>query len=421
MHMADALLRARHTDEHRSRNAASCDPMYLAGRRPEVVQPGLEGTHLFGGRKVHPVGDDDVGHGRLRTDRRHVYKSMWIHDHHQGPNIQARRKRRSTKGVDEIRGTGQPRGLHIDAIRVLLVEDPFHGTHKALGRRATHAAAPDLSNRDRQSVDLMFVYRALSEVVHHDSRALLGSLLDEVTQYGRFSGAEKPGDHMYGNPALHPCGLTCDPMTRWFITGTDTGVGKTVVTACLAEAASGTVRALKPIESGIVAGQTYGDDAKLLGTAAGHPPMCALGLTAAVSPHRAAKLEGRPVDIGEISRWIAQVHGDTVLVEGAGGWRVPWVQDLCRATAGRVLVVAANRLGVINHTRLTVEAISRDGFDVAAVILNACGKPVDASTATNLEDLTDLLSVPVIPLGLVEPDNATSRARCGGDLWRALS
>jgi dethiobiotin synthetase len=267
----------------------------------------------------------------------------------------------------------------------------------------------------------VLIYGALSEVVHHDGRAFIGPLSEQMAQDSRLSGAEEPGDYMYGNRVRHGSGLTCGPMTRWFITGTDTGVGKTVVTACLAEAAQGDVRAVKPVESGIPAGQRFGEDARLLGEAAGHPPLCAEGFEAPVSPHRAAKREGRDVDLTQLSRWIQNIHADTVLVEGAGGWRVPWVQELCGATDGRVLVVAANRLGVINHTRLTVEAILNDGFDLAAVILNGCGQPADASSATNLEDLSELLSVPVVPLGLVEPENAASRARCGRDLWRALS
>jgi len=210
-------------------------------------------------------------------------------------------------------------------------------------------------------------------------------------------------------------------MTRWFITGTDTGVGKTVVTACLAQAAAGSVRAVKPIESGVPAGQEYGEDARRLGEAAGHPPLTAMHFTAPVSPHRAAMLEDRAVDLAAVSSWLSQIQADTVLVEGIGGWRVPWVRELCQATCGRVLVVAANRLGVLNHTLLTVEAIAHDGFEVAAVILNPCGQPPDASSSTNLDDLADLLDVPVLDLGRVEPVDSTSRARCGRQLWAALS
>ncbi len=210
-------------------------------------------------------------------------------------------------------------------------------------------------------------------------------------------------------------------MKRWFITGTDTGVGKTVVTACLAQAATGEVCAVKPIESGVPKSRSYGDDAALLGRAAGHSPLTRQTFEAPVSPHRAAKLEGRHVDLSAISRWIAALVGDTVLVEGAGGWRVPWVLELCRATRGRVLVVAANRLGVLNHTALTVEAIQGDGFEVAAVILNSGLGTDDASAASNLADLTEILDVPVIDIGEIDPSDEDSRARCGRELWNRLS
>ena len=210
-------------------------------------------------------------------------------------------------------------------------------------------------------------------------------------------------------------------MKRWFITGTDTGVGKSVVTACLAAGATGSVCAVKPIESGVPAGQRYGNDALLISGAAGHPPLTKEVFHAPLSPHRAAKLEGRTVNLREVSRWLAAVNADTVLVEGAGGWRVPWMVELCRATRGPVIVVAANRLGVLNHTLLTVEAIQRDGFTVAAVVLNSGACEVDASHLSNRDDLVDLVDVPILDLGRIDPADAASRARRGQELWRGLS
>src|SRR5262245_23087922 len=140
---------------------------------------------------------------------------------------------------------------------------------------------------------------------------------------------------------------------RWFVTGTDTDVGKTVVTACLAEAARdrGSVVAAKPVASGVAPG-TAGDDASLIGAAAGHAPICFAAFAAPLSPHRAAALEGRapPASLLDDVRALA---ADTVLVEGVGGWRVPlgggwWNEDVARAADARVIVVAADRLGVLN-------------------------------------------------------------------------
>lgn len=213
---------------------------------------------------------------------------------------------------------------------------------------------------------------------------------------------------------------------RLFVTGTDTGVGKTAVTACLARAARawGTVSAVKPVASGRAADGTC-EDAVALGEAAGHAPTVFAAFDAPLSPHRAAALEGREVG-DEVLAAIAGVQADTVLVEGVGGWRVPLrtgarplgVVDLARATGGRVLVVAADRLGTLNHTLLTVDAVRRDGFIVAGVVLNRGAAPADASRATNLDDLVELLDVPV---AVLEPLAAgVPLDRAGAALWGVI-
>lgn len=215
---------------------------------------------------------------------------------------------------------------------------------------------------------------------------------------------------------------------RVFVTGIDTDVGKSVVTACLAAAARahGSVVAAKPVASGVATG-TAGEDAERLALGAGHPPTVFATYATPVSPHRAALLEGRPVP-DRLLDWVAALDADTVLVEGAGGWRVPlsptlWMADLARATAGPCIVVAADRLGVLNHTLLTVEAITRDGFDVLGVVLNqGMVRADDVSTASNLDDLRALLDVPVVPLPHVgdQPDHPPPWADVGHALWRGL-
>ena len=194
-----------------------------------------------------------------------------------------------------------------------------------------------------------------------------------------------------------------------FVTGTDTGVGKTVTTAALAAAlaAAGVrVRALKPVASGTPSGEP--DDARLLGVAAGDAPRWHTSLVAAVSPHRAALLEGVALDVEAIVAWVNAHRGEVTLCEGAGGWEVPLrapsrdntdagarVSDLAARLGWPVLVVAPNRLGVLNHTLLTVEAVRRRGLRVAGVVLAEADRRDDAS-ATNFEDLRLLLDgVPV--------------------------
>jgi dethiobiotin synthetase len=215
-----------------------------------------------------------------------------------------------------------------------------------------------------------------------------------------------------------------DKQIRIFVTGTDTGVGKTVVTACLAQAARrwGTVLAVKPVASGVAPG-TAGEDADLLAAAAGHDARCFAAFAAPVSPHRAARLESRglpPTLLADLRLLAA----DTVLLEGVGGWRVPlgaglWTADLA-LTCDTVVVVAADRLGVLSHTLLTVDAIRQAGLPVAGVVLNRGASPEDASRPFNLDDLRELLDVPVAPLDGLDASDPTAREQAGARLLRAI-
>lgn len=180
------------------------------------------------------------------------------------------------------------------------------------------------------------------------------------------------------------------------VTGTDTGVGKTIVTAALAAALADVgvaVRALKPVASGVPEGDP-GEDAALIGAAAGHPPAAFLRLRSPVSPHRAAAFDRVKVDAAAIVAWVHANAGDVTLVEGAGGWEVPlaadWrVSDLGVALGWPVLIVAADRLGVLNHTLLTVAAVQHAGLVVAGVVLTG---PEERGLMDNHADLVQLLS-----------------------------
>ncbi len=196
---------------------------------------------------------------------------------------------------------------------------------------------------------------------------------------------------------------------RFFVTGTDTGVGKTVATAALAAGCEGPVAALKPLASGVKLG-TQGDDAELLGIATGTPAEVHMAWRLPLSPHRAALHAGQHARLDETVAWIRMREQATTFVEGVGGWRVPistqgdgfWIQDLAQALGWPVLVVAANRLGVLNHTLLTVDAVRRAGLDVAAVILNhawPAGPEDGPARIRNREDLELLLGdVPLLEL-----------------------
>ena len=159
-----------------------------------------------------------------------------------------------------------------------------------------------------------------------------------------------------------------------FVTGTDTDVGKTVVSALIARglrARGADVSALKPFATGAIG---PGADAELLGAAAGHEPRVFQSFEAPAAPERAAREAGAVVDVAGAIRWVLDQPG-TVVVEGVGGFEVPLdathrVSDFARALALPVVVVARNRLGVLSHTLLTMDAVARAGLTVRAVVLN---------------------------------------------------
>jgi dethiobiotin synthetase len=214
--------------------------------------------------------------------------------------------------------------------------------------------------------------------------------------------------------------------SRLFVTGTDTGVGKSVVTAALAAAlcdAGVNVRALKPVASGCAPGSP-GEDAALLALADGHAAESAVSLVAALSPHLAAREENREVSPEQVLAWIRERQAETTLVEGVGGWAVPLlrgyrVSDLAHAFGAPVLLVARNRLGVLNHTLLTFDAIVRAGLSVAGIVLTPAESDVPASRH-NLAALQELLpGVAVRAMGWVSPWNRSELAAAGRALLLA--
>lgn len=191
---------------------------------------------------------------------------------------------------------------------------------------------------------------------------------------------------------------------RAFLTGTDTGVGKTFATALLTRAlrrAGLDTVALKPLCSGDRA------DAEILRAAGGGEltldEVNPLWFSTPAAPLVAARAECREVSIPALASWFRKVSAGrkSVLVEGAGGWLAPvaegaCVADLCAALALPVLVVAANRLGCVNHTLLTIECIRSRGLDCAGILLNTIQTSPDASAQTNRALLEEFSDVPVL-------------------------
>ena len=199
-----------------------------------------------------------------------------------------------------------------------------------------------------------------------------------------------------------------------FITGTDTGVGKTYVAAAIARslrAAGRRVGVYKPVASGCEEGKAglVSEDALFLWEAAGRPltleQVCPQRFRAPLAPHRAAEAEGRTVD-AELLRsgldpWLAA--SDVVIVEGAGGLMSPltgdeYVADLAADLGFPLVVVTSDTIGTIHRTLATliVAATFGDGLPVAGIVLNELpGTESDPSRATNRAEL-DARAVPPV-------------------------
>jgi dethiobiotin synthetase len=117
----------------------------------------------------------------------------------------------------------------------------------------------------------------------------------------------------------------------------------------------------------------------------------------------AARAENRDVSLPALADWFRRVSAGrkSVLVEGAGGWLAPvakgaCVADLCAALSLPVIVVAANRLGCVNHTLLTIESIHARGLACRGIILNTIQPSPDDSARTNRALLEEFTDVPVL-------------------------
>ena len=189
----------------------------------------------------------------------------------------------------------------------------------------------------------------------------------------------------------------------FFVTGTDTGVGKTRVTRLILEALRNEgidAVGYKPIACG------DREDARILAEASGGLTLDEVNpvhLNAAVAPYVAGLLENRMVNPAELLagfQRLAAAHTQ-VIVEGVGGWEVPLaanyrVSDLAKDLGLPVILVAANRLGALNHILLTIDAIRDKGLTCAGIILNQLDDELDTAMITNKGVVEDLTGVPLL-------------------------
>jgi len=167
----------------------------------------------------------------------------------------------------------------------------------------------------------------------------------------------------------------------FFITGTDTEVGKTIVGSALAKCLSKkcNVGVFKPIQSGV--DSMKDSDAGLLWWGAGEKGplenVVPYSFPEPVAPSLAAELAGVEIDLGRIRKMYAEVAkaSDLVIVEGAGGFLVPiaketMISDLAKEFGLPMIVVARPNLGTINHTLLTISSLREHGLEVVGVLIN---------------------------------------------------
>lgn len=213
----------------------------------------------------------------------------------------------------------------------------------------------------------------------------------------------------------------------FFVTGTDTGVGKTTVSCALLAAAKAnglSTLAVKPVAAGCE--QTpeglRNEDALAL-MAVMTESLCydevnPVALSAALSPHLAAQLAGRKLSIQQLAgfcRGTLSRRAGLALVEGAGGWRVPvsereQLSALPRELRLPVVLVVGLRLGCLNHTILTVEAILRDGLRLAGWVGNIVDPGMEA-VDENVATLKSMIAAPC--LGVLPWQPGASHAERG--------
>ena len=194
-------------------------------------------------------------------------------------------------------------------------------------------------------------------------------------------------------------------MIRLGVTGTDTGVGKTVVSCALAARArqlSQRVAVIKPVESGVDANDPDSDTARLQSASASTDDIALIRpylFAEPLAPMVAAARENVTIDLQRLDDAVDAlvVDRDVLLVEGAGGLLVPYTSsiafvDLCQRWQCELVVVAANRLGVLNHTRLTLRAAAEASVQVRAVVLVSTEEHErSVAQATNFATLQSLV------------------------------
>jgi malonyl-CoA O-methyltransferase len=183
-----------------------------------------------------------------------------------------------------------------------------------------------------------------------------------------------------------------------FVTGTDTGAGKTIVAAALVRALA--ARYWKPVQSGL--DELPGGDTAVVAALTGHRPEDfpppAYAFRAALAPDQAAAAQGARLDPARI---VLPATGGFLVVEGAGGLLVPLdgttlMIDLAARLGLPIVLAARTGLGTINHTLLSLEALRHRGLPVAGVVFSGADQPATLAAIARLGGVPVLGRIPVL-------------------------
>ena len=204
------------------------------------------------------------------------------------------------------------------------------------------------------------------------------------------------------------------------VTGTGTGVGKTIVTAALAVRAvgDGSVVVVKPVQTGVGPGASEPGDAEVVHALTGCAVQEFIALADPLAPDTAARLRGVPIppvgDHADRIRVLADFH-DTVVVEGAGGLLVRLDTDggtlldlaaaLSQDVPVEVVVVSAAGIGTLNHTELTVAALRARGLEPVGLVIGSWPAEPGLAERCNRDDLPRVTGLPLLA---VIPEQAGS-------------
>ena len=194
----------------------------------------------------------------------------------------------------------------------------------------------------------------------------------------------------------------------FFVTGTDTEVGKTHITCALLRATQRrglTAIGMKPVAAGVDAEGRNSDVTQLLAASSAQPPLTWVNpflYAPAIAPHIAAREANRPINMATIRQALDKLRAlaDVIWVEGVGGFRVPLDEhhdtaDLAESLGLPVILVVGMRLGCLNHALLTAEAITRRKLHLAGWVANPIDPTMDRFAA-NLASLQSRLAAPLI-------------------------